>query len=338
MGGRINQVSNESYFSQNVISSEPNQAKCPNLDGRTVTIVHNDNNLPSQQHSNIKQITEQKLNNTVDISDNISISINGTIDIENKIHAPAITEFILNYYEEDNLGNLNFYELGSNLEEGKKAILEERIVGVKDNGENGIEFIGKSKAREAINNAQQNNHNINIKKSDGESVEVKQFTFRKLNNSEKAFFNSAIKAHLLFLENQSKLNKIKKEKTSDSFITTVNYEDAKNTNQVKEKHFPKEEKSFYVQAEPTEQFTRSQLRKLQEKFLEVAIIKEAKAEEQDKKKLEKKLEDKNFFESNDLFKSIQNQDILSKTNLKTVKIIKKFNFTPQVATCTLRTI
>jgi len=332
MGGIKNQASFETNFSQPSLSTSPFLLSPPNFEGRTIANISDTNSISPSQILSLKYISEENLHNEA------QIKVNNTIDFERNIEISSTSEIQLFYYVKEDSGDINIYQTGTNPEEEKKADFEERIVGIKDNGENEIEFIGRSKARKAINDAQQNNNNINLKKSDGKSVEVKQFTFRKLNDNEKAFFNSAIKAHLLFLENQSRLNKIKKEKTSDSSSPTVNYNNSTNTNQVKEKILHNEEKSFYVQAEPTERFTKRQLHKLQEKFLEVAIIKEAKAEEQEKKRLEKKLADKNFFE----FKYVQSEDMLSKPNIKTslliVKIIKKFNFNPQISTCTLRTI
>jgi len=341
MGGEISQNSLESHFFQPLVQVKLPTLPFSKLDGRIVTVVQNNEDLSSSQVSIIKQLKEEKFNNLEATLQDINISISENLEFENESNTPTLLNYDFFYFTEDDSENLTFHAIGTNPEEEKKAIIEERIVGIKDNGENGIEFTGKSKARKAINHAQQNNHNIDIKKSDGKSLEVKQFTFRKLNDNEKAFFNSAMKAHSLFLENQSKLNKIEKEEIGDSFVLTTNYKDSNDTKQVREKRFHDEKKSFYVKAEPNEQFNKHQLHKLQEKFLEIAIIKEAKAEEQDKKKLEKKLADKNFFENNDIFKSVLNQDISTKPNIKAslliVKIIKKFNFSPQIATCILKT-
>jgi len=215
------------------------------------------------------------------------------------------------------------------LKEGRYLLKKEKNQEFKVNKEQIIFFDrAKAESKEFIFSNSNNNINFN------------NFKFSELSKSESNYLNSAKKVYLFYLENQEALKKLgdaeKKEKEAQLQYSILKI----NQNFSKKATDTKTTDRLSIS---TRNFSISPVKenlKIEQKLMEIEIFKEERDKKIEKKKLEQKLENRNFFEMNDLLKSAFKQEMLGKEIIKTangiLKFTKKFNFTLQTAKCTLK--
>lgn len=293
-------------------------------------------NIPSEQVNSIKEISISNLNN-------LSHLMLENTSIESEILLENLQE---NYLKKSailvNRGtSIEIYSLeNAPLDLIESARKEERLFEADIDGNN-LNAKGDDELKKVLLEAKETGKPINYIGSNGETTPVDNFTFTQFSEFEKKSLYSAAKVYVLFLQHQEVLNKLREDQEKEKEIRNQHSNQTPKYNQNNlEKIEVKEKINKAIPVKDVSNLSTTQNLKLEKKFLEIEQLKEAKIEEKEKKKLEKKLEERKFFEMNDLLRSILNQEMKNKDNvrvaLRVIEIKRQFNLAPQIATCTLK--